>query len=104
MRSLPPPIISALFAACFVFRSLSSLSAADATTPRAFRAGAALLDITPELGAPIVGGFNPAPAKNIHDPLYARALVLDDGNHRIAFVVCDNVGIARETCDAAKRI
>ncbi len=70
--------------------------------PRVLQAGAAELDITPELGALIVGGFAPIPAKHIHDPLLARALVLDDGTSRIAFVVCDNVGIARDTIDAAK--
>jgi neutral ceramidase len=87
-------------------------SSTNAATPpakskaanREFRAGAALLDVTPELGSLIVGGFNPIPARHIHDPLYARALVLDDGAHRIAFVVCDNVAITREAIDAAKEI
>ena len=79
---------------------LSSVTAAE----RMLRAGAAQLDITPELGSLIVGGFSPFPAKNVHDPLYARALALDDGAHRIALVVCDNVAIARECIDAAKRI
>lgn len=80
-----------------------SLAAAPAAE-RVFRAGAAHLDITPELGSPIVGGFAPFPARNIHDPLYARAIALDDGAHRIALVVCDNVAIGRECIDAAKKI
>lgn len=71
---------------------------------RVFQAGAAQLDITPELGSLIVGGFSPIPAKHIHDPLFVRALVLDDGANRIAFVVCDNVGIARDAIDAAKQL
>jgi len=71
---------------------------------RVLQAGAAQLDITPELGSLIVGGFSPIPAKHIHDPLFVRALVLDDGANRIAFVVCDNVGIARDVIDAAKQL
>ena len=39
----------------------------------------------------------------IHDPLYARALVLDDGTTRIALVVCDSCMIPRELLDEAKR-
>ncbi len=68
------------------------------------RAGAAASNITPTLGAPIVGGFNPAPATHIHDELHARCLVLDDGKTRLAFVVCDNVGIAREVWDEAREL
>src|ERR1043166_6797724 len=88
----------------FLAGIVSCLSAADPANPRTLRAGAAHLDITPELGSLIVGGFSPFPARNIHDPLYARALALDDGAHRIALVVCDNVAIGRECIDAAKKI
>ena len=67
-----------------------------------FRAGAAISNITPPLGEPIVGGWQPRPAMHIHDELHARCLVLDDGKTRLAFVLCDNVGIPREVYDAAK--
>jgi len=73
-------------------------------SPPVFRAGAAIGDITPELGQPIVGGFVAPPATSIHDPLHVRALVLDDGTHRLALVVCDNLGMPREFCDEAKRV
>jgi hypothetical protein len=75
-----------------------------AAETRVFRAGAATGDITPELGSMIIGGFSPTPAKDVHDPLRARALVLDDGARRIAIVVCDNIGLPREVCDEAKRL
>jgi hypothetical protein len=68
-----------------------------------FRAGAATSNITPPLGSLIVGGFSPFPAAYVHDELHARALVLDDGQTRLAIVVADNVGISREVFDAAKR-
>ena len=79
------------------------VSALGAET-REFRAGAATGDITPELGSMIIGGFNPTPAKDVHDPLQVRALVLDDGTQRLAIVVCDNIGLPREVCDEAKRL
>ncbi|WP_414661798.1 hypothetical protein [Horticoccus sp. 23ND18S-11] len=72
--------------------------------PRVLRAGAAVGDITPELGTMIIGGFSPTPAKHIHDPLQVRALALDDGTVRLALVVCDNIGLPREVCDEAKRL
>ncbi|MGB1817958.1 MAG: hypothetical protein ACPHJ3_21495, partial [Rubripirellula sp.] len=66
-----------------------------------FRAGAAMVDITPPLGELVVGGFVPFPANAIHDPLHARCLVLDDGKTRIAIVICDNLGITRSVYDEA---
>jgi len=67
------------------------------------RAGAATRNITPPLGEPIVGGWKAKPATHVHDELHARCLVLDDGATRIAIVVADNLGIAREVLDEAKR-
>ncbi len=67
-----------------------------------FRAGAATSNITPPLGQPIVGGWKPLPAGHIHDELYARCLVLDDGRVQLAIVLCDNVGIPREVFELAK--
>jgi neutral ceramidase len=77
---------------------------ATAPTSRpAFLAGAATSNITPPLGLPIVGNFVEPIAERIHDELHARCLVLDDGRVRLGFVVCDNVGIAREVFDEARR-
>lgn len=86
------------------FTILLAAAALMAQGPKpVFRAGAATSNITPPLGSPIVGGWNPVPATYVHDELHARALVLDDGSTRLAIVVCDNVGIPRYVFDAAKR-
>jgi hypothetical protein len=58
-----------------------------------FRAGAATSNITPPLGADIIGGFAPFPSTNVHDELHARCLVLDDGKSKLALVVLDLLGI-----------
>jgi hypothetical protein len=46
-------------------------------------AGAARVDITPQ------AADLPAPFKTIHDPLFARAVVFDEGGRRAAIVVAD---------------
>ncbi|MCC6355864.1 MAG: neutral/alkaline non-lysosomal ceramidase N-terminal domain-containing protein [Verrucomicrobiae bacterium] len=69
------------------------------------RAGAAAVDITPgQFPVNMPGGFNENLAQAAHDPLHARALVLDDGGTAIAMVVVDNLGVAREVADEAKAI
>ncbi|MCL2743555.1 MAG: hypothetical protein FWE67_06875 [Planctomycetaceae bacterium] len=70
-----------------------------------FRAGTAIVDITPEkLPVVIVGNFFPKPSDKIVDPLHARCLVLDDGKERIALVILDLIGIPVAAADEAKRL
>jgi hypothetical protein len=73
------------------------------TAARVFRAGAATSNVTPPLGAGIVGNFDIPPATHVHDELHARCLALDDGTTKLVFVVVDNVSINREVFDEAKR-
>ena len=83
--------------------STAALHAAD--VPKApLMAGAATSNITPELGAEVVGGFLPFPCTNIHDELHARCLVLDDGKTKLALVVCDLLGMHRSLCVAAREL
>lgn len=98
---------SGLRSVCFAVLLVVCLPAtgqeAAAPSPeKIFRAGAAASNITPPLGENIIGGWEPFPAKNIHDELHARCLVLDDGKNKIAIVICDLLGIPREVIDAAK--
>jgi hypothetical protein len=72
--------------------------------PGRLLAGAATSNITPPLGELIVGNWTPVPATHVHDELYARCLVLDNGATRVAMVVADNVGIPRRVLDEAKRL
>lgn len=68
------------------------------------QAGAATSNITPEIGGLVVGGFSPFPSTHIHDELHARCLVLEDGQQRLAIVVCDLLGAARQMFDEAARL
>ncbi|NBV21011.1 MAG: hypothetical protein EBS05_03320 [Proteobacteria bacterium] len=69
-----------------------------------FRAGAATSNITPPIGGAIIGGFHPFPSTHIHDELNVRCLVLDNGETRLALVVCDLLGASREVFDEARRL
>ncbi|HBY58206.1 MAG TPA: hypothetical protein DEH78_00180 [Solibacterales bacterium] len=52
-------------------------------------AGAAAVKITPPKGAPMAGYYFGRAATGVHDDLYAKALVFDDGSTRAAMVSCD---------------
>ena len=56
------------------------------------KAGAAEIDITPPVGFRMAGYFNERLSTGTHDPLQAKAIVLDDGKEKIALVFCDLVG------------
>jgi len=88
---------------------LAPVAAARAAVPPkpkpVLRAGAAAMDITPKvfpLNTP--GGFNARMTTRAHDPLHARAVVLDDGQTAVAMIVVDSLGVAPETIDEAKAI
>ncbi|MHB8899227.1 MAG: neutral/alkaline non-lysosomal ceramidase N-terminal domain-containing protein [Thermoguttaceae bacterium] len=67
------------------------------------RAGAAAVDITPkEFPLNMPGGFSENMAQKAHDPLHARALVLDDGTTTLAMVVVDNLGLAPDLLEEVK--
>ena len=69
-----------------------------------FRAGAAVGDITPtKWPVYLVGSFSERGAQKAWDPLAARALVLDDGETRLAIVIVDSCLIPRSPSAATHR-
>lgn len=87
--------------ACLTCTALLAAAPAKA----GFRAGAATSNITPPLGALVIGGFEPFPSTNVHDELHARCLVLDDGRTKLALVVLELLGLDRcVSLDARKLI
>jgi hypothetical protein len=65
-------------------------------------AGAARSCITPTLGCHICGYFSDRIAQDVHDDLYAKALVLDNGEESLAIVVCDLIALYKEDAEIAK--
>jgi hypothetical protein len=79
----------------FASRPFAQTQTPASSSQRVLRAGAATSNVTPPLGAGIVGGWSTPASTDVHDELHARCLVLDDGTTRIAFAVVDNVSIDR---------
>lgn len=65
-------------------------------------AGASFSNITPDLGEPLAGGWSSTPTDYVHDQLYAKTLILNDGSTTLVMVIVDNVSLNREVYDAAK--
>ncbi|MDY7010742.1 MAG: neutral/alkaline non-lysosomal ceramidase N-terminal domain-containing protein [Planctomycetota bacterium] len=70
----------------------SQINDAGAPAGRRLLAGAARVDITPA-GSVIMRGFGRRKSTGIHDRLYVRALVLDNGNEKLALISWDKLHI-----------
>lgn len=68
-----------------------------------FSAGAAQIDITPLPGTLINGDFISHYAQHFHDPLYAKALVLQQGSLRIAIILVDICAMQKDFLDQLKQ-
>ena len=62
----------------------------NAISSKSLRAGASIVDISPEEGIELAGyPHYPRHNTGIHDPLYASCLFLDDGQIELAIVAMD---------------
>jgi neutral ceramidase len=68
------------------------------------RVGRASVDITPPPGMPMGGYFELRLNTGIHDPLLAKALVLEEDGVKAALVACDLESLPHEFVDAARRL
>lgn len=87
--------------------TLADARAADVTSSgdNVFRAGAYAIDVSPQKLPAVVNGYTFERIVDVvHDPLYARCLVLDDGTTRVAIVVVDICVMPRELIDRAKEL
>ncbi|MDI9585443.1 MAG: neutral/alkaline non-lysosomal ceramidase N-terminal domain-containing protein, partial [Acidobacteriota bacterium] len=67
------------------------------------QAGIATVDITPPVGTWLAGfAGRHKGSEGIHDPLRARALVLDDGDTRLLIITCDILSLAYPFIDDLK--
>jgi hypothetical protein len=68
-----------------------------------FQAGFAVLDITPPVGWRRAGNYTELVSTGVHDPLFAKAMVLAQGNTIVAVVGNDLCSVPRELTDRARR-
>jgi hypothetical protein len=69
------------------------------------KAGMAKTIITPPVGTQLSGySGRTDPSTGVLDDLYAKALVVDDGNEQVALVVCDIIGFRIDTVNEIRAI
>jgi neutral ceramidase len=73
------PVLFFVILASAVFCSMSQAE---------LKGGCGKVNITPPLGIPLIGSYG-KPSDDILDELYAKALVLNDGNNTLVIVSCD---------------
>ena len=84
---------------CWV--ALGGLSAALASD--SFQVGFATADITPPIGWRRAGNYSELVSTGVHDPLFAKAVVLSQGDTVVAFVGNDLCSVPRELTDRARK-
>jgi len=67
------------------------------------KAGVARVDVTPPVGIPL-GGFagRVGPSQGVHDPLYAKALALSDGDQTAILIVADILSVPRDLVEGVR--
>ncbi len=92
---LPLAVISLL-----VFAFPSPASAQEKTAP-GFRAGAAVVDITPTV---FPMQLRSGPSSYVHDPIHVRAIAFENGEGRAVIVLVDATGLGQDVADATKAL
>ena len=67
------------------------------------QAGFARVDITPPLGIYLSGYYEPRLALGVHDPLYASAMAVHEGDKSAILMNLDIIGIKQELLDEYRR-
>jgi hypothetical protein len=68
------------------------------------KAGVAKVDTTPPVGVRLAGfGERVFPSLAVHDPLWARAVVFDNGESRVGIVAVDLLGVSADAVAAVRR-
>ncbi len=72
---------------------------APVVSPPELRAGAAAVAINPPPGIPMAGYYAERGAQGIHDTIYAKAIVIEQGGARAALVALDLIAAPRDLVD-----
>lgn len=63
-----------------------------------------IVNITPPVGGRLAGHFYEILSTGIHDSLWAKSMVLEQGGQKFAFVFCDLIGLTSQISDSARKI
>ncbi len=67
-------------------------------------AGCSKVKMTPPLGTPLGGNVRDKGSQGVHDDIYAKTLVLSDGEKEIAFVSCALIGVTKAMAQNIRQI
>jgi hypothetical protein len=83
----------------------AQISQPSATKPGRgkIQAGAAAANINPHIGGSLAGSFIEGRSRDIHDDLYAKTLVLDNGSARASLTIVDLCVLPAAVTQAAKK-
>ena len=87
----------------FLLSTLLTLAFAPALSAAELTAGAAAVDITPPRGCPMAGYYSVRGAEGTHDPLFAKALVLEKDGVKVALVALDLIGTTRGLVEESRK-
>ena len=87
MTTSAKTLLTLFFVSFLLVGALSSLTAQ-------VKVGVGQTDITPPLGTPLRGYYYERLATDVHDPLYAKAMVLESGDQTLVIIITDLVDIA----------
>ena len=84
--------------------ALATLALAPPVHAGPLAAGAAAVDVTPPKGCPMAGYYSPRGAEGTHDPLFAKAVVLEKDNVLVALVTLDLITTTRPLVEESRRL
>lgn len=100
---IPSRTLALLLAVCCTI-SFIAIENAPGEESAPMRLGVASTVISPPDGMPMAGYYSPRGSEGVLDDLYAKATVIDDGEHRVALVVCDLIGVPRPLVVESRRL
>lgn len=69
-----------------------------------YRAGMAAVDVTPGAGTAMSGYYHKRAARGVHDPLRAKAIVIEAGGVKAALVACDMLNVSERVVATAREL
>lgn len=103
-RTSGPPASLSVCRAGVLLRAAAVVLLGLAAQAADFRAGQGKSDITPPPGMPMAGYYNVRLNEGIHDPLQAKAIVLEKDGVKAALVACDLVDLSESVVRKTREI
>jgi len=101
MHSFRPSLLPAASLAAALALAVSPVLVAPLSAEEGFRAGAAAVDITPQV---FPMHLRSGRSNHVHDPFHVRAVAFQNGEGRAAIALIDALGIGRDITDRAKAV